>query len=223
MITSTLAHNFDLILDYLVDLVDKIGYLGIFIGMFLESTFVPIPSEIIMIPVGIGAFYGKLNLYLAIIVGVTGNICGAIFNYYLSIYIGRPALLKIGKYFFVKEHTIVKIEKYFQEHGSISTFIGRLIPGVRHYISLPAGIARMHFGKFCFYTAAGSAIWVTILTYLGFLIGENKELIKQYLHTAIILCLLFCVVLSVVYIVIKKRKAAKAKTVSQLIGETMSN
>lgn len=201
-------------LDYLVLLVDKIGYGGIFIGMFLESTFVPIPSEIIMLPAGIAAAYGKFNLHLAIFIGVLGNVAGAIFNYYLAIYCGRPILLKIGKYFFVKEKTIIKIEEYFISHGSISTFLGRIIPGVRHYISLPAGIARMHFGKFCFYTFAGSAIWVTILTYLGFLIGENEELIKQYLHIAIIACLAACAVLSLIYIILHKRKLkAQAKKV----------
>lgn len=205
-----LANYFQASLDYLVLLVDKIGYLGIFIGMFLESTFVPIPSEIIMLPAGIAASYGKFNLHLVIIVGVIGNLFGAIFNYYLAVYFGRPILFKIGKYFFVKEKTIIKIEKYFITHGSISTFIGRLIPGVRHYISLPAGIARMNFKKFCFYTFTGSAIWVTILTYLGFLIGENKELIKEYLHIAIIICLAFCAFLALIYVILHKRKVKTA-------------
>jgi membrane protein DedA with SNARE-associated domain len=174
--------------------------------MFLESTFVPIPSEIIMLPAGIAAAEGKFNLYLVIFVGVVGNLLGAIFNYYLAIYCGRPIILKIGKYFFVKEATIAAIEKFFKKHGSISTFTGRLIPGVRHYISLPAGIARMDFRKFCFYTTAGSALWVTILTYLGFLIGENKELIKEYLHIAILLCMVFCAILALVYVWFMKRQ-----------------
>ncbi len=204
-----LSNHFQIILDYLVFLVDKVGYLGIFIGMFLESTFVPIPSEIIMLPAGIAASEGRFNLYLVIIIGVIGNLLGAIFNYYLAIYCGRPLILKIGKYFFVREKTIVKIENFFKNHGSISTFTGRLIPGVRHYISLPAGIARMDFRKFCFYTTTGSALWVTILTYMGFLIGENKDLIKQYLHIAIILCLVLCLLLIVIYIWLKKHKQLK--------------
>jgi len=202
-----LSHHFQLILDYLVILIDKIGYGGIFIGMFLESTFVPIPSEIIMIPIGIAASYGKYNINLAIFVGVAGNLCGAIFNYYLAIHYGRPILDKIGKYFFVKKTTILLIEKFFAKHGSFSTFTGRLIPGVRHYISLPAGIARMHFGKFCFYTTTGSALWVTILTYMGFFIGENKEFIKEYLNIVIIICLTLCMILALIYIRITKRKA----------------
>ncbi|MFT6106613.1 MAG: membrane protein DedA with SNARE-associated domain [Rickettsiales bacterium] len=195
-----LTSYFQIILDYLVIFVDKIGYLGIFIGMFLESTFIPIPSEIIMIPAGIAASAGKFNIHLIIFVGVIGNLFGAIFNYYLAVYCGRPILLKIGKYFFMKEKTIVEIEKFFNEHGSFSTFTGRLIPGVRHYISLPAGIARMNFRKFCFYTFLGSSIWVTILTYLGYFIGENQEQIKEYLHLTIIACLTLCFVLLLGYL-----------------------
>ncbi|MFT6077567.1 MAG: membrane protein DedA with SNARE-associated domain [Myxococcota bacterium] len=194
-----LVNYFQLTLDYLVLLVDKIGYLGIFIGMFLESTFVPIPSEIIMLPAGIAASAGKFNIYLVIFIGVVGNLFGAIFNYYLAIYCGRPIILKIGKYFFMKEKTIIAIEKFFNEHGSFSTFTGRLIPGVRHYISIPAGIARMNFKKFCFYTFSGSAIWVTILTYLGFFIGENQDQIKELLHLIIIICLIICLALVLGY------------------------
>jgi membrane protein DedA with SNARE-associated domain len=194
-----LVNYFQLTLDYLVLLVDKIGYLGIFIGMFLESTFVPIPSEIIMLPAGIAASAGKFNIYLVIFIGVVGNLFGAIFNYYLAIYCGRPIILKIGKYFFMKEKTIIAIEKFFNEHGSFSTFTGRLIPGVRHYISIPAGIARMNFKKFCFYTFSGSAIWVTVLTYLGFFIGENQDQIKELLHLIIIICLIICLALVLGY------------------------
>ena len=95
------ATYFDIILNYLVYLVDKFGYTGIFIGMFLESTFVPIPSEIIMLPAGVSAAYGNMNIYIAITVGVIGNLFGALFNYFLCAYFGRRVLLKIGKYFFM--------------------------------------------------------------------------------------------------------------------------
>ncbi|MFT5703218.1 MAG: membrane protein DedA with SNARE-associated domain [Rickettsiales bacterium] len=201
-----LTNYFQLTLDYLVILIDKIGYLGIFIGMFLESSFFPFPSEIIMVPAGVAASYGKFNIYLVIICGTAGSLSGAIFNYSLAFYFGRPILFKIGKFFFISEKTINKFEKFFNDHGSFSTFTGRLVPGIRQYISLPAGIAKMNFGKFCLYTFAGSAIWVTILTYLGFLIGENKELIKQYLHIAVLSCLTLCILFTLVYIWFVKRK-----------------
>ena len=188
------------LLDYVVFLIDKIGYAGIFIGMFLESTFIPVPSEIIMIPAGVAAAYGKFNIYLVMFFGITGSLSGAIFNYVLAAYFGRPILFKIGKLFFVSEKTISAIERFFKMHGSFSTFTARLIPGVRQYISLPAGVAKMHFGKFCLYTTLGSTIWVVILTYLGFVIGENKDYIAEYLHLAVILCLLFCSILALIYI-----------------------
>ena len=139
---------FDFILKYLVTFIYKIGYLGIFIGMFLESTFFPMPSEIIMIPAGILVADNKMNLYLVILTGTFGSLCGALFNYFLAISIGRPILFKVGKYFLITPSIIVKTEKYFEKHGAISTFIGRLIPGVRHYISLQAGISRMDLTKF---------------------------------------------------------------------------
>ena len=206
-----LAHYFQITLDYLVLLIDKVGYFGIFIGMFFESTLVPIPSEAIMIPVGISAAYGHFNIYLAILVGIIGNVCGAIFSYYLAIYFGRPILFKVGKYFFIKEQAIVKIENYFQNHGSISIFIGRMIPGVRHYISISAGIAKMNFRKFYLYTTAGSALWVSILTYLGFLIGENKDLIKEYLHIAIFICVAISALACAAYMITHKIKNIQAK------------
>lgn len=195
-----IAHYFQFVVDYLVILIDKIGYAGIFIGMFLESTIVPIPSEAIMIPAGIAVTHGKFDLFLVILIGVIGNTCGAIFNYSLAYYYGRPILLKIGKLFFVGEETIRKIEVFFDKHGAFSTFTGRLIPGVRHYISLPAGVAKMNFRKFCFYTFVGALIWISILANLGILIGHNEELIKEYLAIAIIGCLLFCLILGLIYI-----------------------
>ncbi len=213
-----LSNYFQLLLDYLVLLIDKIGYGGIFIGMFLESTFIPIPSEVIMIPAGIAVTYGKFNLYVVILVGVVGNLLGAIFNYYIAIHYGRPILNKIGKYFFIKEEAILATERFFAKHGSFSTFTGRLIPLVRHYISLPAGISKMHFGKFCFYTTAGSALWVTILTYMGFLIGENKELIKEYVHIAIVLCIVLCALLTLAYIWFVKKQSKTTATTPQKLN-----
>ena len=178
---------FDSIINILIDFINEIGYLGIFIGMFLESTLIPIPSELVMIPVGISAAteQNELNLYIATAVGIAGNIGGAIFSYYLADILGRKILLKIGKYFFVKETTIVKIEDFFKKHGAISVFIARMLPGFRHFISLPAGLAKMNFTKFTIYTTLGSTIWTIVLVSLGFIIGDNQELIGHYLHLII--------------------------------------
>ena len=144
-----LIHNF---IENIVVFVHQVGYFGIFLGMFLESTIIPIPSEIIMIPAGIASAKGVLNIYLVTLVGIVGNIAGAVFSYYLAFTLGRKIILKIGKYFFIKPETIIKIEVFFKKHGPLSVFTGRLLPGFRHFISLPAGLAKMDFKLFLFYT-----------------------------------------------------------------------
>jgi len=201
-----LAQIFESTMDILINFIEQVGYFGIFIGMFLESTMLPIPSEIIMIPAGMAAAYGNMNLGLVIFIGVLGNVLGAIFSYYLAMFLGRPILLKIGRYFFIKPETIIKIEKFFKSHGNISVFIGRLIPGIRHFISLPAGVAKMNFKTFCFYTTLGSAIWTSVLTFLGFGIGANKDLIKKYLNLIIVVCILLCGITIACYAYFQKNR-----------------
>lgn len=174
--------------------------------MFLESTPFPLPSELIMIPAGIAASHGVMHIYLAIFFGVLGNVVGAIFSYYMAKSVGRAILFKVGKYFFLKPTAIIKIENFFNSHGTISVFVGRIIPGVRHLIALPAGVARMNFKLFCFYTFLGSALWSTTLAVLGYFIGKNQDLIKEYLHLLVICGVMFCVVLVTVYTIIHKRR-----------------
>jgi len=126
---------------WLVEIIVKLGYLGIFFGMFLESTLVPIPSEVVMIPAGMAVAQQQLTFGLVVFMGVFGNVLGAVFSYYLALWLGRPILLKIGRFFFIKPATINKIELFFAKHGEISVFTGRLLPGFRHFISIVAGIA----------------------------------------------------------------------------------
>ena len=173
--------QFTQLINYTAQLMSDIGYLGIFLGMFIESTIIPLPSELIMIPAGIASAKGLLNIYLVIFYGTLGNVSGAIFSYYLAYSIGRSFLFKVGKYFFVKPSTIIKIEEFFKKHGSVSVFIARLLPGFRHFISLPAGVAKMDIKLFAIYTALGSTIWTVILAFMGYYIGENHELIAKYL------------------------------------------
>lgn len=169
-------------IDWIVQSVEGLGYLGIFFLMFLESSFFPFPSEVVMIPAGYLAYQGQMSLPIAIAAGILGSVAGAVFNYYLAKHFGRGVLVRYGRYFFFSESTMEKMERFFQQHGHISTFSGRLIPGVRQYISLPAGIARMDLRIFCIFTALGAGIWVAILAFLGYFIGENQELISAYLH-----------------------------------------
>lgn len=195
------------IIDFIVQTVGSLGYAGIFIMMFLESSFFPFPSEVVMIPAGYLAFKGEMNMYLVILFGILGSLAGSLFNYYLAIKFGRRFLIKYGKYFFIKEETIVRMEVFFKNHGHISTFSGRLIPVVRQYISLPAGLAKMNIFVFSVYTFLGAGIWVVILVLLGYFLGDNELLIKEYLHYIIIVILILLTILTFWYY--KRIKKAK--------------
>lgn len=195
------------IINFIVDTVGSLGYAGIFIMMFLESSFFPFPSEVVMIPAGYLVYKGEMNMYLVILFGILGSLAGALFNYYLAVKFGRKFLIKYGKYFFIKEETIIKMENFFKSHGHISTFSGRLIPAVRQYISFPAGLARMNLTIFCIYTSLGAGIWVIILTLLGYFLGDNQVLIKEYLHIIIVVILILLAVLAFWYY--KRLKKAK--------------
>lgn len=194
------------IVSWVVDTVESLGYGGIFIMMFLESSFFPFPSEVVMVPAGYLASKGEMNLFVVILSGIFGSLAGAVFNYYLAIKFGRKFLEKWGKYVLIKEETLQKMEHFFAKHGHVSTFTGRLIPAVRQYISLPAGLAKMDIWKFSLYTSLGAGIWVIILTLLGYFIGENQDMISQYLKIIIfsILALLAIGILFYVRLKVKK-------------------
>ena len=195
------------IINWIVQTVSDLGYIGIFVMMFLESSFFPFPSEVAMIPAGYLASKGEMNLYLVILSGILGSLAGGIFNYILAVKFGRAFVLRFGKYFFFKEETLIKMEDYFSKHGEISTFVGRLVPVVRQYISLPAGLSRMNLYKFSLYTTLGAGIWVIILTLLGYFIGGNEELVKEYLHQIILILLGLMAV--IVYFYMQKLKKAR--------------
>ena len=165
----------------LVDLIFDWGYLGIFIMMAIESSFIPFPSEIVLIPAGFLASKGEMSLPFIMSSALVGSLFGAFINYFLALVLGRKILEKYGKYFFIKESALVKMDNYFAKHGAISTFIGRLIPGIRQLISIPAGLSKMNLAVFSLYTTLGAGIWAFILTMLGYFIGENQELIDVYL------------------------------------------
>jgi len=193
------------IIDFIVQTVGDLGYIGIFFMMFLESSFFPFPSEVVMIPAGYLASKGEMNIYLVLFTGLLGSISGALFNYFLAIKFGRTIIIKYGKYFFFKEESLNKMEIFFKNHGEISTFTGRLIPAVRQYISFPAGISKMNLSKFIIYTSLGAFIWVFILTILGYFIGDNEVLIKEYLHNIIYIIILSLIIFVLAYIFYNKK------------------
>ncbi len=194
------------VVDFILSLVNDWGYWGIFIMMFLESTFFPFPSEVAMIPAGYLAFQGKMNIWLAILAGLGGSLAGALFNYYLARSMGRQLLIKYGKYVFIKEESIIKLETFFTNHGHISTFTGRLIPGIRQLISLPAGLSRMNVAEFSAYTSLGAGIWVAILAAIGYFAGANEELWKAHLKEITIGVLVLLVIGITLYIRNHKKK-----------------
>lgn len=165
------------LVDWLVNFVHEFGYLGIFIMAFLESTFVPIPSEVTMVPAGYLVQQGKMDFTLVFLLSTTGAIGGALANYFIAYYFGRKFLLHFGKYMFFGPDKMAKLDAYFAAHGEISTFTGRLIPGVRHVISFPAGLAHMNLKKFCIYTGVGGGLWMLTLILVGYLIGDNPEVV----------------------------------------------
>ena len=191
-------------INLLLNLARELGYVGIIIGMTLESCFIPFPSEVVMIPAGYLAQKGEMNAVLAVLCGVLGSVLGALINYGICYFWGRAFVLKWGKFVGITEAKFAKFEAFFNKHGEFSTFTCRLLPGIRQYISMPAGLVRMNLSRFVLFTALGSALWVSILVALGYFVGENEEVLKVYLHEILIAIIAFVVLLSVVYVFIKK-------------------
>lgn len=187
-----------------VDLVFDWGYGGIFILMSIESSFIPFPSEIVLVPAGYLASQGQMSITLIMLSALGGSLVGAFTNYFLAMKLGRKILQKWGKYFFIKEQTLVKMEGFFQKYGAVSTFTGRLIPGIRQLISIPAGLAKMNLALFTFYTALGASIWAMVLVLLGYFVGANEVLLKVYLHE-ITLGVVGSLVLFLSFYIYKKR------------------
>lgn len=194
------------IINFIVQTVGEWGYVGIFLMMFLESSFFPFPSEVVMIPAGYLANKKEMSFMLAFFMGIFGSLAGAIFNYYLCYFFGRNLILKYGKYVGINDKKMHKFEDFFNKHGEISTFTCRLIPGIRQYISLPAGLAKMNIFKFSIYTTFGASIWVMILMILGYCVGENEKIIKEYLHIITFLLLIAVFIIIAIYFYLMKRK-----------------
>jgi len=198
-------------IDWLVQTIGAMGYPGIFLLMAMESSVIPIPSEVVMPPAGYLAQQGQMNMVAAILCGTVGSLVGAYANYFAARFLGRPLILKYGKYVLITEEKFAKVEAFFLKHGEISTFIGRLLPVVRHLISLPAGLAGMNHLKFSLYTLLGAGIWVTVLTCIGYFIGSNQELIMKYSHHALGVVLVLSALIVVVYVKLQRRNGAPDK------------
>ncbi|MGB3750821.1 MAG: DedA family protein [Arcobacteraceae bacterium] len=196
------------IAQFITDTIFEMGYLGIFLLMFIESSFIPFPSEIVLVPAGYLASKGDMDISLILFFSLMGSITGALINYFGALYMGRKFLLRFGKYFFISKETLDKMELFFDKHGAISTFTGRLIPGIRQLISIPAGLSRMNLKVFVFYTSLGALIWSIVLVALGYIIGENQELINAYLSQIVTITLICVAIITILYIYRYNKKNA---------------
>lgn len=187
-----------------VNIVDALGYLGIFIMTLVEGTFVPIPNEITLIPAGYLAAKEVMNVPLLLICAILGNLVGALLNYFLAYYYGRRLITRYGKYFFMSEERLAVLEGFFKKHGPVSVFLGRLLPGIKHVISFPAGLAKMDLKTFCVYTFVGGAMWIVVLVSLGYFIGINEHKIEKYMGILNWIIIIGCGLFAIAYIIKNK-------------------
>ncbi len=200
-------------MNWLTSLLGNLNYGTIFILMLLESTVIPVPSELVVSPAAYHAAGGNLNIWLVILFATLGADFGASINYFAGYYLGRPVIYKFanckwGHLCLLNQEKVEKSEKYFYDHGMIATISGRLIPGIRHLISIPAGLSRMHYGKFLLYTTLGAGVWNCILAVLGYylhsIVPEEQltskiEEYSEYIKIVIIAI----VVIAIIYFGIK--------------------
>jgi membrane protein DedA with SNARE-associated domain len=177
------AEIIDLLAQLVVQIIDFLGYGGIFLLMLIESCGIPMPSEVIMPFSGFLVAAGAMNFWLVALLGTIGNLIGSLLAYWIGWRGGRPLVEKYGKYLLIFKHDLDVGDRWFSKRGELAVFFGRLLPIVRTYISFPAGIARMSLKKFAFYTFLGALPWCLLFTWLGVKMENNWDLIRQKLHT----------------------------------------
>jgi len=195
----------ELLMGFITSLVSSIGYPGIAILMMLESMVAPVPSEAVMPFVGFLVYAGKFNLIFVIIASSIGSILGSLVSYYVGFYGGKPLVLKVGKYLLLEEKHLDLATAFFQKYGSITIFVSRFVPVMRHLISIPAGIGKMNKKKFFVYTLAGATIWNSILVYFGIRLGEKWTEISKY-SEMLDVAIIGIIVVAGIYYLIKLRK-----------------
>jgi membrane protein DedA with SNARE-associated domain len=194
---------------FLISVVHSLGYLGILIGMIIESSFFPFPSEIILVPAGALVAQGKMSFLLILLMAILGSLIGALINFVLALFLGRKIVdvlvSRYRKFLFIKKEKIKRADVYFDKHGEITTFIGRLIPVIRQLISLPAGFARMNLFKFCLFTSLGAGFWSLILILLGYFFGANSAWLNTNLNLISFLLAILAVLIFIIYLVWYKK------------------
>ena len=222
--------------EYLIPFIERLAILALVWGplivlvlMAVESSFIPFPSEIVLIPAGFMAsrseFYPgdslQFSLSIILIAGILGSLLGATINYCLSLWLGRPFLYRWGRYFFIKAENLKKAEDVFLKNGEITTFICRLVPVIRQLISIPAGLSRMNYFRFVLFTGLGASIWVMMLTYIGYYLGAHSEGMsygelvykgKEIISANLTWIILALVILSFIYFTLKRYLKTQSKS-----------
>jgi membrane protein DedA with SNARE-associated domain len=165
-------------------MISSFGYAGVFLAMAVESACIPLPSEIILPFTGYMVFAGHFSFWQSTIAATLGNLFGGLVAYYIGVWGGRPFLIRYGRYFFINKRELAWTERLFEHYGEATVFIGRMLPIVRTFISLPAGIARMNLLKMATYTTIGAFFWCALLIFVGQKLGENWDSLKPYFHRA---------------------------------------
>lgn len=198
-------------LTWLVDTIGVLGYPGIAVLMAIESSVIPLPSEMVMPPAGYLVAMGRMNAALAMGACIVGGLAGSYANYWIASRVGRWFFVRYGRWVLVSERSLERSERFFQKHGPIAVFISRLFPVLRHLVSIPAGIARMPVGRFFLYTGAGAGLWGAILMAIGWVIGKegrtlSREQITTYSHRAVMILIPAVAVLIAAYVIRHRRR-----------------
>ncbi|HTT67031.1 MAG TPA: DedA family protein [Gemmatimonadales bacterium] len=196
---------------WLVGTILQLGYPGIVVLMAIESSIIPVPSELVMAPAGYLAATGQMSFTLALASGILGSLIGSYANYWVAARLGRWVFVRYGRWVLVSEHSLERTERFFERHGPIAVFVARLFPVARHLISIPAGIARMPLGRFFAYTGTGAGIWWAVLMVIGWVIGKerhafNRELVYAYSNRAVVILIPVVAVLVAGYVIWHRRR-----------------
>lgn len=194
--------------EYITKFIEMTGYTGVFVLMIFESMIAPVPSEAVMPFAGFLITEGKFTFTGVAIASTMGSIVGSTVSYYLGLYGGIPVVKKFGKYLLLDEHHLEITEKFFNKYGEAAVFISRFIPVVRHLISIPAGIGKMNMTKFLIYTTVGAFGWNMFLTYVGYVLRNNWDTVKQYnkgIDVAVVLILILATAFFVYKSLAKKK------------------
>lgn len=204
----------DRLVEFLLASLLDLGYPGIVVLMAMESSVLPVPSELVMPPAGYWVAKGEMNAAIVVVCGVVGSILGALANYAVAHWLGRPLVRRFGRYVLISERSMERTERFFARHGEFSTFTGRLLPVIRHLISIPAGLVRMPLPKFVTYTGLGALAWCSILTWIGYVLGKNEavlrsEEVQRYVHRALLILVPVLVVGAGAYLWWHRRRVAR--------------